>query len=159
MSARRLARERHQVVAAEGEVPAALLVGQLIEVWVPQSKPPDWWADKPHEWAWASTCSRYSLVRSWWLGSSTDATELPTDRPTKGDPWSLEHLSYVGQAQHVGRPVDEIVADWLARVGVARAEISELRNEAQALHVRASRAEAKRRVNKPRMLVRGATND
>jgi hypothetical protein len=79
--------------------------------------------------------------RGWWL-ASTGVGELPQDRPAKGGPWCLATLGYVGQAERVGRPVDEIVDEWLTEAGVTRADIPELRAEAQALYEHASRSRA-----------------
>jgi hypothetical protein len=87
-------------------------------------------------------------VRSWWL-ESAEVDELPPDRTVEGGPWRLATLGYVGQAERVGRPVDEIADEWLAEAGVTRADVPELQAEARALYARASRAQAKRS-KKPR---------
>lgn len=143
MSERRQARERDmsEAVEATGGVPAALQIGACIEVWAdPKSQSP----------SAISAWRRYSMARNWWLESAglddqAEATDLFPGR----SPWCFAHLSYIGQAERVGRPVDEIVDEMLTSVGVTRADVHELRVEAQALYRPAKRAEKARHSRRP----------
>lgn len=49
-------------------------------------------------------------------------------------PWSVEFLTYPGQAERIGRPVEELVSERLGKAGCTVADIPDLQKEADRHH-------------------------
>jgi hypothetical protein len=132
MTRRRAAKARVGAPSARvgNGVPACLQVGPCIEVWAAFG------VERLDLSAWR----RFRDVREWWLDQAG-----VTDRKRRAElfpsciPWSVKFLSYRGQAERVGRPAEDIVADRLARAGCTVADLPALADEAQRLHTLAAR--------------------
>jgi hypothetical protein len=126
MSARREARAKVPVLerpSSQGRVPAALSIGRCVEVWAdPQ-------ADDPQ----ASARRRFEMARARWAASvGADDQEILTLVPASAA-WSLEYLTYRGQAERSERTVSEVVAERLGRAGCTLADLPWLVEEADEL--------------------------
>jgi hypothetical protein len=99
MTARRQARARDVAAVATtvGGVPRALAVGRCIEVW---AEDPDA-VNAPY-----AAMRRFSTARRWWLEQAgVESVAEGCQLVPLGSPWSVEFLTYRGQAERIGRPV------------------------------------------------------
>jgi len=121
-------------VSGHGGIPRPLLIGACIEAWAADD------AVIPS----LSARRRFSDVRRWWLDAAgiLPGREAFETIPPPGAPWSVEYLSYRGQAARVGRPVKVLVAERLARAGCTVADLGALNVEAEQLWLLAKPAGA-----------------
>ncbi|KAA1422503.1 hypothetical protein FE697_015325 [Mumia zhuanghuii] len=110
-------REPERPPVTSQALPKALAVGCLVEVW-----------EAPHGITAGALAAfrRFRIAASHWHNTHGVAA-------THSSPWTLEYLTYRGQAERSGRSVEELVAERLGRYGVAVADIPALREEAEEL--------------------------
>ncbi len=121
MSARRAARARIPVPAGRGgPTPECLLIGRCIEVWSQDGGSTD-----PY-----STFRRFNAARRFVLNRLGVTEPEASALIPQGSPWSVEYLTYRGQAERAGRPLDDIVSDRLRAAGCTRADPPWLREQA-----------------------------
>jgi len=121
MTVRRSARAHDIEVTGSGRVPAVLAIGRLVEVWAAPDVAPRSW----------SAVRRFEAVRESWLAQAGVQRVEEQQRPIPhGSPWSVEHVTYRGQAERGGETAPAIVAERLARAGVTREDVAALRLEA-----------------------------
>ncbi|HEY3530393.1 MAG TPA: hypothetical protein VGK78_14700 [Nocardioides sp.] len=107
-----------------GGVPRALMLGPCLEVW----------ADEDAEVPQASAMRRFSAAREAWAAREGIGLAEVNTQVRSRSPWSIQYLSYRGQAERVGRPVRELVNQRLAAVGCTLADLSQLADEAETLY-------------------------
>jgi hypothetical protein len=117
---RRRARAKAPMAERAGVVPASLLIGACVEVW----------ADPEAKSRQFSAFRRFSDARNAWASAhDVGPGELPSSST-----WSVEFLSYRGQAERVGRPVEELVAERLGKAGCTVDDLPALADEADELY-------------------------
>lgn len=102
--------------------PPALLLGPCAEVWADDPNGP-----LPRRHA----AARWQVARRQWYADRGDTTPR---QPQRG--WSIECLQWYGQAESIGRPLAQIVAERFAEAGCTTDDIPQLREEARALYAR-----------------------
>lgn len=114
-------------------VPQALAVGPLVEVWA-EGEPPEGWGFGNAFHGVISAAGRWSAARRAWLKAQGigDRREGCEAIPYQA-PWTLGGLSHAGQAEAIGRPVAEIVAERLRAAGCTRLDLPALREQADQL--------------------------
>lgn len=130
MSARREARARlplSQRHSGPDEMPRALLVGCLVDVW----------GDPSEETMHYSARRRFAAARRHWGERAGATTEDLQQLIPHRHPWTLEYLNYKGQAERVGRPLHVLVEEWMAVAGCTLADIPALIEEADELFAQA----------------------
>jgi hypothetical protein len=101
-----------------------LLIGRCVEVW----------ADPRAACRSLSAVRRYRGARDWWLKrASIERLDEQQSLIPHGAPWSVDYLSYRGQAERSGVSVSAIVAERLVRAGAMVDDLPALQREATRL--------------------------